>query len=131
MGALAMSLHGTVSVCYVRSRSADGPPPIGGGAAHVRSGGVDCHVTKLDQSRGRRNRDSGTLRGRCDPDSVAAPRRAIRTCRTTGSPPAADTAGNHPSVVEQTFGVWLGLVAVKQKMAPPAMSAVAGRETVR
>ena len=35
--------------------------------------------------------------------------------------PAADTAGHHPSVVEQTIGVWLGLGAVKQKRAPPAV----------
>ena len=47
------------------------------------------------------------------------------------SPPAADDGGNHPSVVELTFGVWLGLGAVKQKMAPPAMSAIWDRETLR
>jgi hypothetical protein len=34
------------------------------------------------------------------------------------------------SVVEQTFGVWLGLGAVKQKTAPPAAGVVALRETL-
>jgi hypothetical protein len=36
-----------------------------------------------------------------------------------------------PSVVEQTFGVWLGWGAVKQKRAPPAMSAGVVREALR
>jgi hypothetical protein len=35
-----------------------------------------------------------------------------------------------PSIVEQTFGDWLGFGAVKQKTAPPAVNGAAIREAL-
>jgi hypothetical protein len=71
----------------------------------------------VNEKRGRCNRNGGTLLGRQQRVGV---RRHGRT---------STEDWRLASVVEQTFGVWLGLGAVKQKTAPPAAGVVELRET--